>query len=388
MKIDYNQILEEYVKLKHIFRIDDTNDFGYYMPHHPVIKNTTTKVRIVFDASAKTSNGMSLHDVLLVGPTIQNNLISHLIRFRAYNYVITADIEKMYRQVWLHEDDRRYQRILWRRKDVIETYQIDTVAFGVSSSPFLAIRTVQKLADDEGVAYPRAAEILKRHLYVDDLLTGAETIEEAHAIRKEIIALLSKDGFTIRQWASNDKRVINDLESKALHANFVLNGDHTLKTLGIMWNAHDDKIHYKAHPINITERVTKRNVLSEIAKIFDPLGLLGPVILHAKKLMQDVWRCGLHWDESAPQTIYTDWIEFTRQWISIDRISFERKILSENCNDIQLHGFCDASNTGYGACIYARSHGQSGDTIVRLLSAKSRVAPLKSLFRVSNFVVH
>lgn len=203
LKTDYNQVLEEYVKMKHISRIDDTNDFGYYMPHHAVIKNTstTTKVRIVFDASAKTSNGMSLNDVLLVGPTIQNNLISHLIRFRAYNYVITADIEKMYRQVWLHEDDRRYQRILWRRKDVIETYQINTVAFGVSSSPFLAIRTVQKLADDEGVAYPKAAEILKKHLYVDDLLTGAETIKEAHAIREEIIALLSKGGFVIRQWA-------------------------------------------------------------------------------------------------------------------------------------------------------------------------------------------
>ncbi|XP_067208500.1 uncharacterized protein [Linepithema humile] len=381
MKTDYHKVLEEYLRLRHMSRIEDTNDTGYYMPHHAVLKETsnTTKVRAVFDASAKTNNGTSLNEMLFAGPTIQNNLVSHLLRFRTYRYVITADIEKMFRQVWLHEDDRRYQRILWRRNDVIESYQINTLAFGVSSSPFLAIRTVQKLADDECDTYPRAAEILKKHLYVDDLLTGAETIEEVREIREEIIALLSRGGFTIRQWASNDERVINDLESKALHANFALNGNHTLKTLGVKWSTHDDKLHYMTHPINTTERVTKRNILSEIAKIYDPLGLLGPVILYVKKLMQDVWRCGLHWDESVPQNIYTEWLEFTRQWVSMERISFERKILTEKHNDIQLHGFCDASNVGYGACIYVRSNGHSGNTIVRLLCAKSRVAPLKTV---------
>jgi len=314
LKSEYNKVLEEYLTLKHMSRVEDPSDDGYYMPHHAVVKETsnTTKVRIVFDASTKTNNGLSLNDVLLVGPTIQNNLISHLIRFRAYQYVITADIEKMFRQVWLHEDDRRYQRILWRRNHTIDTFQLNTLAFGVASSPFLAIRIVKKLASDERHRYPRAAEILENHLYVDDLLTGAETINKVREIRDEITALLARGGFAIRQWASNDERVISDLKTEALHANFVLNVDHTLKTLGVTWNTRDDKIHYTTRPINIAERLTKRDVLSEIAKIFDPLGLLGPVILYAKKLMQDVWRCDLHWDESVPQAIYTEWLEFAR----------------------------------------------------------------------------
>jgi len=122
---------------------------------------------------------------------------------------------------------------------------------------------------------------------VDDLLTGAETIDEIRVIRDEIIALLSRGSFTIRQWASNDE-VINNLKSNTLHANVVLNVDHTLKTLGITWNTRDDKIYYSTHPIKVAERLTKRNILSEIIKIFDPLGLLGPIILYAKKLMQDV----------------------------------------------------------------------------------------------------
>lgn len=181
MKGEYTRLVEEYKELGHMSVIKNPGDDGFHMPHHAVIKETsnTTKVRIVFDAFAKSSNGISLNDVLMVGSTIQDKLFSHLIRFRTYNYVISADIEKMYRQVLLHEDDRRYQRILWRENGRIETFQLNTLTFGVSSSPFLAIRTIQRLANDEQQTYPRAAQILKNHLYIDDLLTGARTVEEA-----------------------------------------------------------------------------------------------------------------------------------------------------------------------------------------------------------------
>ncbi|XP_011174666.2 uncharacterized protein LOC105206911 [Solenopsis invicta] len=285
----------------------------------------------------------------------------------------------MYRQVQVHNDDRRYQRVIWRRDGEIKTFQLNTLTFGVASSPFLAIRTIQKLAEDEQHLYPRAAEVLKSHLYVDDLLTGAETIDDARILRDEVITLLARGGFNIRQWASNDKRVINDLTPNALHANLALNADHALKTLGITWNIQNDEIRYLTKPIGNATKITKRNILSESAKIFDPLGLLGPVILYIKKIMQDVWRCGLHWDESVPQTIHSDWLEFTRQWETMGQISFPRKLLTDDCQDVQLHGFCDASNTGYGACIYIRSLGKDGNVVVRLLCAKSRVAPLKTI---------
>jgi len=313
LKNDYTRIFEEYLQLSHMTMIDDPDDDGYYMPHHAVIKETsmTTKVRIVFDASAKSNSGISLNDILMTGYTIQDKLFSHLMRFRIYNYVISTDIEKMYRQVILHEDDRRYQRILWSRDGAVRTFQLNVLTFGVSSSPFLAIRVIERLAEDKRQSYPRAADILKSHLYVDDLLTGAETILEARIIRDEIIELLARGGFIIRQWASNDERIINDLEAKALHANFTLNADRELKTLGVMWNAQDDEICYKTKSIKCLERTTKRVILSKIAKIFDPIGLLGPVVLHAKKLMQDVWRCGTNWDEPVPPIILNEWLEFT-----------------------------------------------------------------------------
>ncbi|XP_036138376.1 uncharacterized protein LOC118644289 [Monomorium pharaonis] len=212
LKIEYTRVIDEYKKVNHMSLVESPDDDGFYMPHHAVIKNSsnTTKVRVVFDASAKSTSGVSLNDALMIGPTIQNKLFAHLIRFRIYNYVITADIEKMYRQVLIHDDDRRFQRILWREKGEIKTYQLNTLTFGVSSSPYLAIRTLHQLAEDEGHLYPNAAEILKNHMYVDDLLTGGGSIERVRTIRDEIITLLSRGGFPIRQWASNDARAIDD----------------------------------------------------------------------------------------------------------------------------------------------------------------------------------
>lgn len=238
LRNEYTKIMEEYLKLGHMSVVEIINEDGFYMPHHAVVKESsnTTKVRVVFDASAKTSNGVSLND--MAGPTIQDKLFSHLLRFRTYKFVVTADIEKMYRQVSLHEKDRRYQRILWRKDGEIKTFQLNTLTFGITSSPFLAIRTIQKLADDESHNHPRAAKIIKTHLYVDDLITGADTVNEARAIRNEIIELLSRGGFTIRQWASNERDVIKDLADSEIHANFTIRIDRSLKTLGITWNTH------------------------------------------------------------------------------------------------------------------------------------------------------
>jgi len=204
-KAQYAQAFTEYLSRGHVSLVEDPEDDGYYMPHHAVFKESsdTTKIRIVFDASAKSSNGISLNDVLMVGPTIQNTLFAYLVRFRTYKYVLTADIERMYLQVLVHPDERRYQRVLWRRNDKIETYQLNTLAFGISSSPFLAICTLHKLADDERHVFPKAAEVLKTHLYVDNLLSGADTIVEARFIRNELTALLARGGFNLRQWASN-----------------------------------------------------------------------------------------------------------------------------------------------------------------------------------------
>ena len=135
----------------------------------------------------------------MVSPTIQNTIFKQTLRFRTHPYVITADIEKMYRQVLIHPDDRKFQKILWYDGDEIATFQLNTVTFGTACAPFLAIRTLQQLAQDEAKNFPRSCVLLRRDFYVDDLISGANSLEEVLQIRDEMIQLLGRGGFTIRQ---------------------------------------------------------------------------------------------------------------------------------------------------------------------------------------------
>ena len=178
------------------------------MPHHPIIKKSslTTKLRTVFDTLTNTSNDISLHESLMVGPMIQEDLLSILLRFRSHIYAVIADMAKMYRQISLHPNNRIFQKILWHMnpKKPIKTYKLHTVTHGVSSSSFLATRTLKQLADDGADAYPQASIILKEDFYVDDLLTKAKTIEEAKQLISELISISQAGGFQLRQWASNE----------------------------------------------------------------------------------------------------------------------------------------------------------------------------------------
>nr|XP_012136801.1 PREDICTED: uncharacterized protein LOC105662013 [Megachile rotundata] len=197
--------MNEYLDLGYMEQVTEDQDSsdGYYLPHHGVIKvsSETTKLRVVFDGSAGTSSGLSLNDTLHTGPKVQEDLLYILLRFRLYRYVITGDIEKMYRQFLVREEDRKYQRILWRdSSDRITTFQLKTVTFGLLAAPLLAIRSLVQLAHDERHRFPTASNILLRDFYVDDLLTGATTIEEARRIRKELTSLLDTAKLNIRQW--------------------------------------------------------------------------------------------------------------------------------------------------------------------------------------------
>lgn len=134
----YNAVLQEYIDLGHMSEVrDDPNSReGFYLPHHAVIKTTsqTTKVRVVFNGSARTSDtAISLNDSLMIGPRIQQHIFTLLLRFRSHQFVLTADIEKMYRQFWVREEDRKFQRILWKNSENrVKTYELNTVTFGLA----------------------------------------------------------------------------------------------------------------------------------------------------------------------------------------------------------------------------------------------------------------
>lgn len=383
LKTQYHNVLNEYIELGHLTTVDKTNanESGFYLPHHAVIKpgSLTTAVRVVFDGSAKSSTGISLNDTLMIGPTIQSELITLLLRFRKYPIVITGDIEKMYRQFFIRQGDRKYQRILWTNsRGEEQTYELNTVTFGLSCAPYLAIRCLHQLARDEQNKYPLASRVVQNDFYVDDLLTGANTVDEVVFLRNQLTQLLECGGLKIRQWASNDPRALKGLETESINKHLLLQDTTTIKTLGIKWDSSHDTIIYTVNPLHTPERITKRTIMSVIARIFDPLGLLAPIIITAKIIMQKLWTLKLDWDESLPIDIHTEWSQYHQQLPTLNNVTFERLIINENPVALELHGFCDASQKAYGACVYVRSLSKTAGSKITLLCAKSRVAPLKT----------
>jgi hypothetical protein len=139
---------------------------------------------VVFNASEKSNSSISLNDILMNGVTVQDDLYALVQRFRMHKIVMTADIEKMYRQIWIHPDDRRLQRVLWKStpNKPIRTYELNTVTYGTTLAPFLATRRLLQLFKDEVGNYTEAAKIGESNFYVDNLIMGTDDVAACHLL--------------------------------------------------------------------------------------------------------------------------------------------------------------------------------------------------------------
>ncbi|XP_066153278.1 uncharacterized protein [Euwallacea fornicatus] len=357
LKERYSSGLREYESLGHMTKLSSINfdEPHFFLPHHCVIKDssTTTKLRVVFDASAKDSNGISLNDILHVGPTIQQDLFSILVRMRKHRIMLSGDIAKMYRQVLVNPDQRVMQLILWRDQP---------------SDP---------LSQDVAKSDPIISRIISHDFYVDDLCTGGESLEEVRMIKARIISILRSAGFELCKFRSIDPDVL-EFKSEIAGGNLELGDGQVIKTLGLFWNPDSDIFHYRISPIS-NEKWTKRKILSIVSRIFDPLGLLAPVIIRSKILIQRLWQSGVVWDESIPLELSSMWMRFKNQLDDINFIKVPRRVIIDAHHDLQIHCFSDASERAYGACIYLRSRDSSDKVQLSLVCAKTRVAPLKGV---------
>ncbi|XP_055598419.1 uncharacterized protein LOC129747991 [Uranotaenia lowii] len=203
-RIQYVEFMHEYLFLGHMCEVNrahQLNALEYFMPHHAVIResSTTTKIRVVFDASCRSASGASLNDILMVGPVVQEDIRSIIMRARKHQIMLIGDIKQMYRQILVDPRDTPMQSIVWRSNPTspLATFELKTVTYGTASAPFLATRVLQQLADDEQKDFPEAATILKQDFYVDDLFSGAETVEKVISLREQLDALCQRGGFEL-----------------------------------------------------------------------------------------------------------------------------------------------------------------------------------------------
>ncbi|XP_060861005.1 uncharacterized protein LOC132938271 [Metopolophium dirhodum] len=317
------------------------------------------------------------------GPTVQEELFSILARFRKHQYVITSDVEKMFRQISVDPEDQDLQCILWREKpsDSLRTFKLTTVTYGTTSASFMATQCLVSLAEIEKNRYPEAASAIRRDFYMDDLMTGAETIAGCIQLQTQINNILSSARLPLRKWCSNSDEILADVVKEQRQPLFVIRAEaeDVVKSLGLCWKPVQDEFIFQLASIPKRAKVTKRMLLSDLNKIFDPLGFLTPVLITGKIFLQRLWQIKVEWDSPLPIEIQTKWELFHQQLEELGSLSIARKCKPCVSEQIELHGFCDASQEAYGACIYVRTKGidEDGQVYSRLLCSKSRVAPLK-----------
>ncbi|XP_046810810.1 uncharacterized protein LOC124420759 [Lucilia cuprina] len=366
----YIQFMEEYERLGHM-KLTTNNSGKYYLPHQAVIRENslTTKLRVVFDASAKTTNGKSLNDVMYTGPRLQKDIFDIILKWRLWRYVMMADVEKMYRQVRVAEEDQKYQHILWRKNnnELIKEYKLTTITYGTASAPFLAVRALFYIADTCPI--PEIKNIIKEDFYMDDLITGADTIKQCKYIQHSVLNHLASYGFKLRKWLSNEKQITEDVCSSIM---IQIKDDESIKTLGLQWDPVLDNFKFGINFSN-NDKITKRHVLSEVAKIFDPLGWLSPVTVLAKLFIQKLWLLQNKWDEVIPDELNNEWQVFKNNISSLQEIRVPRWVQLTTKSRFELHGFADASEKAYAAVIYIKK-----ENSVTLLTAKTKVNPIKN----------
>ncbi|XP_055708913.1 uncharacterized protein LOC129805179 [Phlebotomus papatasi] len=390
MRALYNESMDNYLTKGYMTEIprrdDDSNHF--YLPHHGVWKpsSSSTKLRVVFNASAKTSSGLSLNDVLKVGPTVQPDLVTVLMRFRLNPYAMKCDVSQMYLQVKLHEPHADFQRILWRNSDTepIREYKINRVCFGVASSPYLATKVLNQLAEMEKQDFPLGSQAVTSNFYVDDGLISCSSLDTALQTQSQLGELMAHGGFTLAKWCATHPELLENVtkssqDPKLLH---LPDDDNSVEVLGIKWDPQKDVFHYSVPPDFASPIATRRTIASTIARLYDPLGLIGPVITEGKILIQMSWQKELAagWDTELPPQIQDKWTKYVQGLHRINDIQIPRWVSEIHDPDLtELHGFADSSQAAYGAAVYVVTRGKDSSISSHLLISKSRIAPMDPL---------
>ncbi|KAB0790111.1 hypothetical protein PPYR_15568, partial [Photinus pyralis] len=229
---------------------------------------------------------------------------------------------------------------------------LKTVTYGTAPASFLATRCLRQLANENKIKYEHACRVITDDFYIDDLITGGQDVAEVVALRLQITSILRQGGFNLRKFGSNEISVLESIQG--VGDKHVIKDDKDTKTLGIIWESKADIIKFEIDNEEL-DTLTKRNILRAISKIFDPLGLVSPVVISAKILIQGLWALQLGWDEEISENVGEIWTKFWGELQKVRALKIPRHVVLERFDYVELHGFCDASEKAYGCAVYVRS---------------------------------
>lgn len=343
------------------------NDF-IWIPHRPVVKTAeqaTTKVRAVFNCSFKTKDSYSLNQAIYPGINLINDLLSLLLRFRTNKYVILADLKQAFLQIRLKlPDDKNRFAFFWYQNGQLVTYRYTSLVFGLSASPFI----LNQIIKHHSYQFPQdfIAEIMRENFYVDNLIYTHNDLSTLSTVFHELGTRMSLAGFDVRSWNSNNSDLRSQFDTKHKLA------DHGLsieKVLGYNFDISTDQMCVNKTSLS-NNATTKRQILSEVSKVYDPLSLYAPITIKSKIFLQHLWEQGVNWDEKLPDNILSQWNSLKEDLEQLSVFKFPRFCLDTSLSNASLIIFCDASQVAYGFTAYIVSNNHS-----QLVFSKYKVAP-------------
>ena len=389
-KDDYMKFMKDLISRGYAIETSTEPKSGkfWYLPHHGVYHpNKPGKIRVVFDLSAEY-HGTSINKQLLSGPDLANQIVGVLLRFREESVAVTGDIEAMFHQVKIPEEQRNFLRFIWWKdnnpeKELVD-YQMTAHVFGGISSPSCSNFALRKTASDNCHQYGQeVSNILRRNFYVDDMLKSFSSTDAAINAIHKVMDLCREGGFKLTKFSSNDVDVLKSITDE-YRKDGVKDKDLQIgtlpedKALGVKWNIQDDTLGFT---IKMSKKATtRRGLLSDLSSVYDPLGFGAPFLLKGRLIIQQLCKNNINWDEPIDEHTAYEWLKWRNNLVALQDVSIPRVIKPKgfgNVTNYTLHHFSDACESGYGQSSYIRLVNDHGKVHCALLIGKSRVAPLK-----------
>ena len=388
------QVMSKYISLGHVEMVPSEEqkpirpDHAWWIPVFPVTHPKKNKVRIVFDSSARY-HGTSLNEKLLPGPDVMNRLNDVLLGFRNGSIGFSADIEAMFHNFYLKDDERDYIRFFWfADNDPAQSvcqFRAKVHIFGNCSSPAIAahgLRHAAMMSDKKHVQ-----QFVNDQFYVDDGLSSADSAQQAIDILKDTIEALRKYNIRLHKICSSSAEVMQFFPETELAPKASIDIEETSvqSALGLKWDVASDCIVIRSeiqdHPF------TRRGLLATINSIFDPIGISAPILLAGKIIQRKLLALSsnennsIDWDKELSGDCLQAWNDWRQSLKQLSGLSIPRSYRPQNFGPIEnfeLHAFCDASDEGFGHVMYLRSISTDGRYHVSFVCASSKIAP-KSL---------
>ena len=390
MRTNFNHTLNEWINKRIVQYVASPSDIKYFLPTFMVVRaeKATTAYRLVVDGARKFS-GVCINDRLLPGPSMIHKVFDVMCKMRVGRYAFTCDVQAMYLNVKVAPEDRKYLGMFFREHSsgALKIVQFTSHPFGLTSSPYVAMRTVSKHAQQNQDLYPLAAQAVLESVIVDDFIVAGDSQEVLTTTLQQLESLLIDIGMGVHKVAASHESIVRGVDESRIAKTLEIGGETaicqesalpTVKTLGLIWNARTDTLQITFSPKHEQGILTLRKIASDGGRLYDPLGIVLPVTMAGRILQQACWSFGTGWDEKLDEDLQSRWKKWVQKTKRINEIKVPRSIsqIHQTYQRRRLITFVDASSEAHAAVVYMQTLYSNGQLGARLMAAKGKVTSL------------